>query len=222
MSDGVRMIGIGCLKKLLEVISGLPRLAFEVVLHGGDELLVGVTDFLVVIPLIIAGSDCDSLGPPLLLPLVAFGAPLCALAGCVRLCPSITIESHLLTVLEEDGPDRLPTRGMPGGDVEELLHDLWLVMTKLMHQGLAVHAGLEYRDDVGVTNLGELMALLGGTPDVIPQGFTLLLPATLQIPRVAGPHVGALEVSGEDLLKILPAIDRVSGQVIEPRPSRVS
>jgi hypothetical protein len=50
----------------------------------------------------------------------------------------------------------------------------------------------------------------------------LLLPATLQIPRVVGPHVGALEVSDEDLFNILPTIDRVSGQVIEPSPSRVS
>jgi hypothetical protein len=59
------------------------------------------------------------------------------------------------------------------------------------------------------------MALLGETLDVILQGFTLLLLATLQIPGVAGLHVCALKVVGEDLLEILPTIDRVSGQVIE-------
>jgi hypothetical protein len=51
------------------------------------------------------------------------------------------------------------------------------------------------------------MALLGETLDVILQGFTLLLLATLQIPGVAGLHVCALKVVGEDLLEILPTID---------------
>jgi hypothetical protein len=34
------MIGIGCLEKLLEVISGLQRLALEVALGSSDELLL--------------------------------------------------------------------------------------------------------------------------------------------------------------------------------------
>jgi hypothetical protein len=51
MLSGVRMIGIGCLEKLLKVISILPRLALEVTL-------------LVIMPLITAGGDRDSLGPP--------------------------------------------------------------------------------------------------------------------------------------------------------------
>jgi hypothetical protein len=65
----------------------------------------------------------------------------------------------------------------------------------------------ECRNDVDVADLGELMALLGETLDVILQGFTLLLLATLQIPGVAGLHVCALKVVGEDLLEILPTID---------------
>jgi hypothetical protein len=52
--------------------------------------------------------------------------------------------------------------------------------------------------------------------DVIPQGFPQLFPETLQILGIAGPHVFTLKVAGEDLLMILPTIDRVSGQVIEP------
>jgi hypothetical protein len=51
------------------------------------------------------------------------------------------------------------------------------------------------------------MALLGETLDVILQGFTLLLLATLQITGVAHPHVRALKVTGEYLLEILPTID---------------
>jgi hypothetical protein len=51
--------------------------------------------------------------------------------------------------------------------------------------------------------------------------LALLLPATLQIPRVARPHICALKVAGEDLLEVLPSIDRVLGQAIEPGPGRV-
>jgi hypothetical protein len=43
----------------------------------------------------------------------------------------------------------------------------------------------------------------------------------LYMPRVAGPHICALEIAGQDLLEILPVIDRVSGQVIEPGSGRV-
>jgi hypothetical protein len=59
-------------------------------------------------------------------------------------------------------------------------------------------------------------------PDVVLQGFALLLWATLQIPGVTLPHICALKVASEDLLKILPTIDRVSGQVIEPSLGHVS
>jgi hypothetical protein len=45
--------------------------------------------------------------------------------------------------------------------------------------------------------------------------------ATLQIPGVVEPHICAMKVASEDLLEILPTIDRVSGQVIEPSPGRV-
>jgi hypothetical protein len=65
------------------------------------------------------------------------------------------------------------------------------------------------------------MTLLGEVPDVNPQGSSLLLPATLQIPGIVGPHVCALKFVGEDLLEILPIIDRVSGQVTEPSSRRV-
>jgi hypothetical protein len=87
-----------------------------------------------------------------------------------------------------------------------------------MHQGSTVRAGPERQNDVGIIDLGELMALLGETLNVIPQGFTLLLPATLQIPGVTRAHLCALKVAAEDLLEILPIIDRVSGQVIKPNP----
>jgi hypothetical protein len=95
-------------------------------------------------------------------------------------------------------------------------------MAELMNQGSTVRARPERQDDVSVTDLGELMTFLGETPDVIPQGFTLLLLAILQVPRVARPYVCALKVASDYLLEILPVVDRVSGQVIEPGPGRVS
>jgi hypothetical protein len=53
------------------------------------------------------------------------------------------------------------------------------------------------------------MALLGELPDVIPEEFVRLLPATLQVPRVAGSHIRALEVAGKNLLEVLPTIDHI-------------
>jgi hypothetical protein len=40
----------------------------------------------------------------------------------------------------------------------------------------------EGHDDVGVGDVGELGALFGETPDVIPEGFTRLLFAASEIP----------------------------------------
>jgi hypothetical protein len=129
--------------------------------------------------------------------------------------PLTAAGGRLLTAMDENGPDHLLARGMPCGDVENLLRGLWLVMVELMHQGSAVCAGLEHRNDVGIVDLWEFMTLLGETPDVVPLGFNLLPLATLQIPRILGPHVCALKVAGKDILEIFPTIDRVSKQVIE-------
>jgi hypothetical protein len=118
------MIGTGYLEKLLEVISGLPRLALEVSLSSGDELLFRVADLLVVATLITAGNHHDSLESLFQPPLVAFGSLLCALAGCLEWCPLTTTEGCFPTVLDENSPGRLLMRGGPGGDVKKLLHCL--------------------------------------------------------------------------------------------------
>jgi hypothetical protein len=60
------------------------------------------------------------------------------------------------------------------------------------------------------------MAFLGETPEASSQGLHLFLLIAFQILGVAQPYVCALEIASIDLLKILPTIDRVSGQVIEP------
>jgi hypothetical protein len=76
-----------------------------------------------------------------------------------------------------------------------------------MHQGSAGRARPKRHYNVGVTYLGEFMALLGKTPDIVSQGLPLFLPTTLQIPGVAGPHVRTLEIADKDLIEVFPAID---------------
>jgi hypothetical protein len=68
------MIGTCCLEKILKVIDGQPCLALD---------LIGVTNVLVIVTLITAIGDRDSLGSPLRVPLVASGTPFCALVCCL-------------------------------------------------------------------------------------------------------------------------------------------
>jgi hypothetical protein len=96
---------------------------------------------------------------------------------------------------------------VPDGDVEQLLRGLWLIVAELMHQGPVVHAGPKCQDDIGIIDLGELVALAGKPSNVIPEGLVLVMSATLQIPMVARPLVRALKVAGEDLPKTLPAFN---------------
>jgi hypothetical protein len=99
--------GIGCLKKLLEVISGLTRLVLEIMLSSGDELRIGVANNFVVVTLIVAGSDRDSLGLPLQPPLVAFDNPLRTLVGSPQGRPSTAAGGRFPAILYENSLDRL-------------------------------------------------------------------------------------------------------------------
>jgi hypothetical protein len=168
MPNGVCMIGVGCLKKVLNVVGRLPRLALEVMLSSGNELLVGVIVLVVNVARVIAGSDCESLGSSLWPPLVAFGGPRCTLTNCLEGCPLTTNGGCLHVTLDQKGLNCLLARGMPGGNVEQLLHGLWLITAELMQQGLILCARPEFQDDVDVTHLGELVALPGECPNVIP------------------------------------------------------
>jgi hypothetical protein len=133
--NGICMVGSGRLEKLIEVIGRLPRLALEITLGSGNELYVGIVSLLVVVTLVIAGSDCASLGLLLWPPLGAFGAPLHAFAGCLDWSPSAIAGDRPLIALDENNPDCLLTRGVPGGNVEQLFCGLWLIPSELTHQG---------------------------------------------------------------------------------------
>jgi hypothetical protein len=121
----------------------------------------------VVLALVAAGSDHDLLGLPLWPPVAAFGTPLCTLADCLEGHPSTANGGRLPVALDKNGSDRLLARGMPSGDIEHLLHGPWLIAAELMHQGSVVRVGPECRDDIGVTDLGELVALLREPLNVI-------------------------------------------------------
>jgi hypothetical protein len=174
------MIGTCRLEKLLEVITGLPRLALEVALSGGNELLIGIADIIVIITQVVAGSDRDLLGPFLQSPLVALGTPLRALVSCLSGRPSTAAGGYFPIALYENSPDHLLARGVSSGDVEGLLRGPGLIAAKLMHQGSTVRARPERRHDVGIADLGELMALLGEALDVVPQGLSMLLPQSFR------------------------------------------
>jgi hypothetical protein len=83
VSDRVRMIWADSFEKLFEVNGGLPHLALRIMLGGGDQLLIGVTSVLLIIALIRAGGDRDSLWSPLRPPLIASSTPPCTLVGCL-------------------------------------------------------------------------------------------------------------------------------------------
>jgi hypothetical protein len=70
-----------------------------------------------------------------------------------------------------------------GGNVEEYFYGLWLVTVKLVYQGLIVSVKPERRDDIGMADPGEFVTLSGEAPDVILQGFPLLLLGRMMCPE---------------------------------------
>jgi hypothetical protein len=79
-----------------------------------------------------------------------------------------------------------------------------------MHQGMTHHVRPKCQNDIGVGHPQELMTLLGEMSYVISEKFTRLLPATLDVLGIARSHIRAPKVGGENLPKILPAVDDVS------------
>jgi hypothetical protein len=139
-----------------------------------------------------------------------------ALSGGLGGYGSATCSGRFRVALDENGPNHLVTTSVSWCDVEQLICSFRQFMAQIMNQGATCRAILECRDDVGVGHNRKLVALLLETLDVISEGFTLLLPTFLQIPGVAWMHVCALKVASEELLEILPAIDDVSWQMIQP------
>jgi len=77
----------------------------------------------------------------------------------------------------EDRSDCLLARAVASGDVEELLGGSWTLTSHLMNQGLAGGPRQEGSYDVGVGDVGQLIALLREAPDVSTNSFSGLLSA---------------------------------------------
>jgi hypothetical protein len=69
-----------------------------------------------------------------------------------------------------------------------------------VNQDLIGSPGQERADEVGISDIGQLIALFGETSDVVMEELTWLLPIVLEVLGVPRVCVGALKVSHEDLL----------------------
>ena len=64
---------------------------------------------------------------------------------------------------------------MASGDVEEILGGSRALTSQLVNQGLAGGPGQEGSYDVGIGDVGQLVALPREVPDVSTKGFSSLL-----------------------------------------------
>jgi hypothetical protein len=124
-------------------------------------------------------------------------------------------------ITTKDGTNRLLIGGEVGDDVHQTVGSDGGVAAQLSDQLFAGGAREEGHDNVGVGDVGELGALLGETLDVIPKGFTRLLLAASEVPRVAEAHVGSLEVSLEHPHEVVPVVDLSRWEILEPGSSSV-
>ena len=94
-------------------------------------------------------------------------------------------------------------------------------MTQLAHQVAAGGAGEERADDIRVGDVGQLVALLRESPDVVPERLSRLLSAASEVLGISGAHVRALEIAGESLDQVIPVGDLPRRQVLQPGASGV-
>ena len=83
--------------------------------------------------------------------------------------------------------------------------------------GLAAKEGI---DDISISDVWELVALLGDTLDVLLEGLVGPLPVVVEVPQVLGPSVRTLEVADEDRMEITPAVDAARLELLEPSSGR--
>ena len=98
---------------------------------------------------------------------------------------------------------------MASGDVQELLGGPWALASQLVNQRLAGGPGQEGSYYVSVSNVRELVALLGEASNVPAEGFIGLLAVVLEVPWVSRAFIRALEITHEDLSQIRPALNSI-------------
>jgi hypothetical protein len=133
----------------------------------------------------------------LLLVVASFGAPVGALGFLVLVLP-------LVLVTTKDGTNCLLVDGIVGDDVHQLIGSGGGVAAQLPDKLFESGSREESNDDVRVGDVGKLGALFGETPDIVTQRLVRLLFTTPEVPRVAGAHIGPLEVPLEHSHQIVP------------------
>ena len=88
-----------------------------------------------------------------------------------------------------------------------------------MDQGLVGCPREECADDIYVDDIREGVASLGEPADVVPQGLTGLLLATLEVLGVPRVDICPLEISNEDPLEVRPVMDAVVWEEFKPCPN---
>ena len=111
-------------------------------------------------------------------------SPITASLGRGRIIGAITTTKVVgsLSFPTKVGLDCLLAGGVLGGDVQELPRRALGLATERVDERLAGHAVDEGVDDVGVSDVGELIALLGETLDVLLEGLIGPLPTVLDVP----------------------------------------
>ena len=89
-----------------------------------------------------------------------------------------------LGFLVEDGLDDLLTGDVLGGDVQELPRHPWGLAVERVDECLAGHAADEGVDHVGVSDVGELIALLGEALNVLLEVLIGPLPTVTEVQGV--------------------------------------
>jgi hypothetical protein len=121
-----------------------------------------------------------------------------------------------LDFLARVGLDCLLTRGILGGNIQELPRHAWGLAVKHVDKSLAGHAIDEGVDDIGIGDVGKLIALLGEALNVLPEGLVSPLPIIVEIPGVPWVGVGALKLVDEDRAEIAPTMDATRLELLKP------
>jgi hypothetical protein len=154
------MIGAWLLEHFVEEVGASGRFLRVLVLSSGDKVRVGGVAFRL----------------RLLLALL-LGAALSRRLGDIFRRAALG-----QLVLLEDGLNRLLARGELGGDVHQLARPGGGLATQLAHQVATCGAGEERADDIRVSDVGQLGALLRESLDVVPERLSQLLAAASEIP----------------------------------------
>ena len=158
--DGTPVIGARLLEHLVKRLDSSGRLPRILVLSSSDEIRVnGVAFYLRLLPGLLLRATLDG-----------------------RLGDVFLLSSLRLLVLPEDGFDRLLTRGKLGGNVHQFARLGRSLAPQLAHQVPARGTGEECPDDVRVSDVGQLGALLRKPPDILSEEFPWLLAAASEIP----------------------------------------